>query len=91
MSETQNLESKLFPAQLQCCTEFLTSVTCEKFEFTTQLKSISWGLAEFYYNTCLQRSYSCTCTILQETINMFLCALLLFVKSETSIKFEGRD
>ena len=47
------------------------------------LNSIFWRLAEFYYITGLQRPYSGTCTILQETINRFLCPLILFLKSET--------
>ena len=47
------------------------------------LKSIPRSLAEFYYNEGLQRPYSGTCTILQESINRFLCPLILFLKSET--------
>ena len=44
------------------------------------LKSIRWRLAEFYYNRGLQRPYTGTCTILQETINGFLCPITVFLK-----------
>ena len=44
------------------------------------LKSIPWHLPEFYYNRSLQRSYTNTSTILQETINGFLCPLTRFLK-----------
>ena len=47
------------------------------------LKFIPWCLAEFYYNRGLQRPHTCTCTILQETINRFLCPRIAFLKSET--------
>ena len=47
------------------------------------LKSIPWTLADFYYNRGLQRSHTRTCTILQETINRFLCPLIVFLKSKT--------
>ena len=46
-------------------------------------KSIPWRLAEFYYNRCLQRPYAGTCIILQETINKFLCPLIVDLKSKT--------
>ena len=58
----------------------------------TCLKSVPWTLAEFYFNTGLQRLYTGTCTILQKTINGFLCQLIVFLKSKThQLKFEGRD
>ena len=41
------------------------------------LKTVPWHLAEFYYNAGLLTPYSGTCTILQETINRFLCSLFL--------------
>ena len=45
-----------------------------------QLQSVSWILAEFCYNRSPQGPYTGTCTILQETINGFLCPLIVFVK-----------
>ena len=47
------------------------------------LQSVSWILAEFYFNRGLQRLYTGTCIILQETINGFLCLLIVFLKSKT--------
>ena len=44
------------------------------------LQSVSWILAEFCYNRSPQGPYTGTCTILQETINGFLCPLIVFVK-----------
>ena len=44
-------------------------------------KVFPWRLAEFCYNKSLQRLQSGTCTILQETIDRYLCSL--FLKSET--------
>ena len=41
-------------------------------------KSIPWLLAEFYYNGGLQRPHTCTCTILQETVNRLRCLLIVF-------------
>ena len=46
-------------------------------------KFISWRLEEFYYNRGLQRLYTRTCTILQETVNKFLRPLIVFLKSKT--------
>ena len=58
----------------------------------TELKSIPWRLAEFYHNRGLQRLYTSTCTILQETINGFLCPLIVSLDSEIhQLNFEGRD
>ena len=51
--------------------------------FNTQLQSVSWFLAEFYFNRGLQRLYTGTCIILQKTINGFLCLLIVFLKSKT--------
>ena len=48
-----------------------------------QLQSVSWILAEFYFNKGLQRLYTGTCIILQKTINGFLCLLIVFLKSKT--------
>ena len=45
-----------------------------------ELQSISWILAEFCYNRSPQGPYTGTCTILQETINGFLCPLIVFRK-----------
>ena len=44
------------------------------------LQSVSWILAEFCYNRSPQGPYTITCTILQETINEFLCPLIVFRK-----------
>ena len=46
-----------------------------------KLKSVSWVLAEVYYNKGLQRPY--TRTILQETMNKFFCPLSVFLKTKT--------
>ena len=51
---------------------------CEKFNWN--LQSVSWILAEFCYNRSPQGPYTGTCTILQETINGFLCPLIVFRK-----------
>ena len=48
-----------------------------------QLQSVSWILAEFYFNRGLQRLYTGTCIILQKTINGFLCLFIVFLKSKT--------
>ena len=45
-----------------------------------ELQSVSWILAEFCYNRSPQGPYTGTCTILQETINGFLCPLIVFRK-----------
>ena len=47
------------------------------------LQSVSWILAEFYFNRGLQRLYTGTCIILQKTISGFLCLLIVFLKSKT--------
>ena len=47
---------------------------------TKGLQSVSWILAEFCYNRSPQGPYTGTCTILQETINGFLCPLIVFRK-----------
>ena len=47
------------------------------------LQSVSWILAEFYFNRGLQRLYTGTCIILQKTINGFLCLIIVFLKSKT--------
>ena len=49
----------------------------------SKLQSVSWILAEFYFNRGLQRLYTGTCIILQKTINGFLCLLIVFLKSKT--------
>ena len=51
--------------------------------FIFSLQSVSWILAEFYFNRGLQRLYTGTCIILQKTINGFLCLLIVFLKSKT--------
>ena len=48
-----------------------------------KLQSVSWILAEFYFNRGLQRLYTGTCIILQKTINGFLCLHIVFLKSKT--------
>ena len=50
---------------------------------STWVQSVSWILAEFYFNRGLQRLYTGTCIILQKTINGFLCLLIVFLKSKT--------
>ena len=47
------------------------------------LQSVSWILAEFYFNRGLQRLYTGTCIILQKTINGFLYLLIVILKSKT--------
>ena len=49
-----------------------------------KLKSIHWRLAEFYYNRGLQKPYTCTFTILQETVDGFLCPFIVFIESKTN-------
>ena len=52
------------------------------------LQSVSWILAEFCYNRSPQGPYTGTCTILQETINGFLCPLIVFsLNVNITIKF----
>ena len=53
-----------------------------KFEssYLQYLQSVSWILAEFCYNRSPQGPYTGSCTILQETINGFLCPLIVFRK-----------
>ena len=46
----------------------------------THVQSVFWILAEFCYNRSPQGPYTSTCTILQETINGFLCPLIVFRK-----------
>ena len=46
----------------------------------SKIQSVSWIFAEFCYNRSPQRPYTGTCTILQETINGFLCPLIVFRK-----------
>ena len=52
----------------------------ENLRFLPHLQSVSWILAEFCYNRSPQGPYIGTCTILQETINGFLCPLIVFRK-----------
>ena len=49
-------------------------------QYLRTLQSVSWILAEFCYNRSPQGPYTGTCTILQETINGFLCPLIVFRK-----------
>ena len=53
------------------------------FDNSFTVQSVSWILAEFYFNRGLQRLYTGTCIILQKTINGFLCLLIVFLKSKT--------
>ena len=62
--------------------EFQEGVVWTEVSFTI-LQSVSWILAEFYFNRGLQRLYTGTCIILQKTINGFLCLLIVFLKSKT--------
>ena len=55
----------------------------EFFTDRPSIQSVSWILAEFYFNRGLQRLYTGTCIILQKTINGFLCLLIVFLKSKT--------
>ena len=52
-------------------------------QLLSHLQSVSWILAEFYFNRGLQRLYTGTCIILQKTINGFLCLLIVFLESKT--------
>ena len=53
------------------------------------LKSIPWRLVKFCYNRGLQRPYTGTCTILQETVDRFPCPFITFLKSEAyQLNFE---
>ena len=65
------MNNSVFGKQWKTCTKGLT------------LQSVSWILAEFYFNRGLQRLYTGTCIILQKTINGFLCPLIVFLKSKT--------
>ena len=56
---------------------------CYYYFIVQHLQSVSWILAEFYFNRGLQRLYTGTCIILQKTINGFLCPLIVFLKSKT--------
>ena len=42
----------------------------------------------FYYNRGLQRPYTGTCTILQETINRFLYLLIVLLKGEFRAQYK---
>ena len=53
------------------------------FEAVLGLQSVSWILAEFYFNRGLKRLYTGNWIILQKTINGFLCLLIVFLKSKT--------
>ena len=61
----------------------LTKTAINRRFFQLSLQSVSWILAEFYFNRGLQRLYTGTCIILQKTINGFLCLLIVFLKSKT--------
>ena len=51
--------------------------------------TVPWTLAELYFSGGLQRLYTSTCTILQKTINGFLCLLTVVLKSKTNqLNFE---
>ena len=55
-------------------------------------KTVPGTLAEFYFSRGLQRLYTATCTILQKTVNRFLCLLIVFRESKVhQLNFEGRD
>ena len=58
-------------------------VTWHLLAANSKLQSVSWILAEFYFNRGLQRLYTGTCIILQKTINGFLCLLIVFLKGKT--------
>ena len=70
---------------LNCLPPLLASylVQCALKHVRTKLQSVSWILAEFYFNRGLQRLYRGTCIILQKTINGFLCLLIVFLESKT--------
>ena len=44
------------------------------------VQSVSWILAEFYFNRGLQRLYTGTCIILQKKLTGFFVCLLFFLK-----------
>ena len=62
--------------------QFRLSIVQEDTE-NNELQSVSWILAEFYFNRGLQRLYTGTCIILQKIINGFLCLLIVFLESKT--------
>ena len=45
-----------------------------------KLQSVSWILAEFYFNRGLQRLYTGTCIILKKQLTGFFVCLLFFLK-----------
>ena len=55
---------------------------CHDAVLRSALKSILWRLAKFYYNRGLWRPHPHTSIIMQETINMVLCPLIVFLKSK---------
>ena len=67
------------------CSNFFLLSSCQYVSTIPgkNLQSVSWILAEFYFNRGLQRLYTGTCIILQKTINGFLCLLIVFLKSKT--------
>ena len=67
---------EIYPSQM-------TVEKANKIKSPGRLQSVSWILAEFYFNRGLQRLYTGTCIILQKTINGFLCLLIVFLKSKT--------
>ena len=72
------------PSTVEPGKQGLTSTLgCSQLDHVAFLQSVSWILAEFYFNRGLQRLYTGTCIILQKTINGFLCLLIVFLKSKT--------
>ena len=75
--------STLFKFSYLCFRLIIISVQYHQVLVKDKVQSVSWILAEFYFNTGLQRLYTGTCIILQKTINGFLCLLIVFLKSKT--------
>ena len=83
MGDQKNLKTKYFTFSLKWA-KLLGVYFCAKLRI---LKSIPWRLVEFYYNRGLQRrSAETVCQHHQETINKFICQLIVFLKSKTLIK-----
>ena len=84
--DTQNLNRDQLSKQFlqRCKDNYLKSLYYSNSNrIDNCLQSVSWILAEFYFNRGLQRLYTGTCIILQKTINGFLCLLIVFLKNKT--------
>ena len=74
----------ILPEHINALRKIKTDLGPSRLELNNvNVQSVSWILAEFYFNRGLQRLYTGTCIILQKTINEFLCLLIVFLKSKT--------